>query len=200
MGSIATVMGTEKPQPVDYTPLNGAATVNGILGTGEWDLDYTSVPLLRAGNGPGDGVSTGNVWLKWDHTTSTLYFLVLTFAPIDSNDQLFATVVQSGSGHVWAQDDLPPAFFQISGVNLPSGYGGGCEASCYLAAPGEYTVEVNHINGEPGWFGSSACAQFAGFNLFVVPEYALGGLMALGACFAAFLAIKRIRQPSIKLR
>lgn len=68
----------------------------------------------------------------------------------------------------------------------------------YSIANGEYQIKAE-FGGDSNYVKSTATTNPGG-NLFVVPEYALGALAALIACFAAFLVSQKKSTLSLKPR
>lgn len=176
-------------------PTYGTANVDG--NTSEWDLtnDYFA-DMYRAGKDNKDVL--GSVYLRYDISTSTLYVLVLNNAGItgiDSADDAWVKIdgtkmVGGSSG----DNGVPPDFAWVYSGSDIIGY----EASFSLA-PGEYSVVI-HLNVDDGVESEAQTSSTlkTGTRLFVVPEYALGALAAIGASAAAFVVFQ-VRKKPVKL-
>ncbi|MCW4030324.1 MAG: hypothetical protein NWE92_11840 [Candidatus Bathyarchaeota archaeon] len=170
------------------------ATANVDGNTSEWNLtnDFFA-DMHRAGKADKDVL--GSAYLRYDTSTSTLYVLVLNNAGIigiDSADDAFVKI--DGSKMVdadYGDDGNAPDFAWVTSGGDIIGY----EASFSLA-PGEYTILI-HLNVDDGvqTQAQTSSTLKTGTPLFVVPEYALGALAAMGASAAAFVVFKAKNKP-----
>lgn len=186
------------------TPVGGTATVDGNIS--EWgiaditnpttDNDYFA-PLYLAGKE--DKPILGYAFLRYDQDHDRMYALVIA----NQTEGLDLVINQTSIEH-WIK---VPENNKVAGVNVPgtSEFAWatldseviGFEASFELVSPISTTIDI-HLQLVPsdtaGSSGTAAVKNDLGLIIPVdlpVPEYALGGLIALAACFTAFAVVKK---------
>jgi hypothetical protein len=184
-----------------YTAI-GTAVVDGY--SDEWDLedDYFA-DMYRAGF---DTMKVeSKVYMRYDPATEIMYVLVLTEPGIPAIIELDDPEYPVGPDDAWLainhisnkmvsgtsiNDAVQPNFAWV-GQNYDGDntHALGYEAS-FILARGEYEVII-HIQVYDDYESQTSRTLRAGLDLFVVPEYALGSLIALGACFAGFAVFKK---------
>lgn len=205
----------------DQVPLGGSANVNDNLN--EWGANvltdptanqYYFTPLYEAGktNKP----ILGYAFLKYESSTGVLYALVIIKPDITSyvvnpdGPHWIKTPYVGGTnnedvGDSSGDDSTPPDFALVYADDKLIGY----EASLFLGyKPITTTIAIHlqviSVNSEGIPTGQTTSGTGAeGVPLvippdFVVPEYALGGLMAIGAFAAAFIVFKGLPRSRKK--
>lgn len=168
--------------PSQFEPTYGNATVDG--NSAEWDLDADHFSSLYLAADDSKTVF-GETYLRYDMATGTLYVLVINDYPITVDSDSFVKIDGRVAVNYASGNDGSAPDFQYDSETPHYVW----EAS-FLLPPGTYDIQIHNNVFESDKIQTSGTIR-TGFPIFVVPEYAFAGLMALGACFAGFAVIKK---------
>ncbi len=184
---------------------NGVATVDGVLGEGEWNLsaDFFA-DMYWAGKDDDNHQLISKCYLKYDGV-GTLYILVLTVERSPSYFECLTTPTDGAWAKIYLPSNLNNMFLKLDGTDAANfewvtidGICRGYEGRLAIT-PGEYYINV-HINVDDPQI-TQADSQTSKFlelqrmTLNVVPEGAMIAISAsmIGA-FGFFIVHKR-RKP-----
>lgn len=168
-----------------FTPKQGTAIVDGQIT--EWDLtNDVSIDMYRAGKS--DFTVQSKAYLRYDVATGTVYILVLAepgSPGLKQNDEAWVKI----DGRKVVDGTYSTFEWVNPGFDGDPNHVQGFEAS-FLLPQGKFNIDI-HLNVFDDGESQTSRTLKTGIKIFVLPEYALGGLAAISACFAAYIIIKK---------